>query len=59
MWSLELVLEDLGILPLLDPILLSETEGVEKPSREIYFRACSKAQVSPDEVVHVGDELVA
>ncbi|KAJ3488090.1 hypothetical protein NLI96_g3084 [Meripilus lineatus] len=56
---MKLVLEDLGILPLLDPILLSETEGVEKPSREIYFRACSKAQVSPDEVVHVGDELVA
>ncbi|EMD37729.1 hypothetical protein CERSUDRAFT_114362 [Gelatoporia subvermispora B] len=53
------VLEDLGVLPLLDPVLLSEEEGVEKPSREIYLRACARAGVRPEEVVHVGDELAA
>jgi len=53
------VLKDLDILPYLDPVLLSEDEGVEKPSKEIFLRACSQVGVRSQDAVHVGDELVA
>ncbi|KAI0081274.1 HAD hydrolase subfamily IA REG-2-like protein [Panus rudis PR-1116 ss-1] len=53
------VLEDLDIMKYLDPFLISEAEGVEKPSAEIYARACSRAGVNGSEVIHVGDELEA
>ncbi|OCH88267.1 HAD hydrolase subfamily IA REG-2-like protein [Obba rivulosa] len=53
------VLEDLEVLSLLDPVLLSEEEGVEKPSRELYLRACTRAGVKPEETLHVGDEMGA
>ncbi|KAI0700880.1 HAD hydrolase subfamily IA REG-2-like protein [Cytidiella melzeri] len=53
------VIGDLGIASYLDPILLSEEEGVEKPSVEIFQRACDTAGVELDEVLHVGDELKA
>ena len=53
------VLADLGVLPLLNPILLSEEEGVEKPSSEIFRRACERAGVTTKEIMHVGDELKA
>jgi HAD superfamily hydrolase (TIGR01549 family) len=51
------VLKDLDVTQYLDPILISETEGIEKPSSEIFLRACIRAGVRPDEVLHVGDEL--
>lgn len=51
------VIEDLGIMPYLDAVLLSEDEGVEKPSCEIFRRACERLGVKPQETVHVGDEL--
>ncbi|KAI0829620.1 HAD hydrolase subfamily IA REG-2-like protein [Trametes gibbosa] len=52
------VIEDLGLVQHLDVVLLSEDEGVEKPSREIFERACTRLGVTtPGEVVHVGDEL--
>ncbi|CAL1707493.1 unnamed protein product [Somion occarium] len=53
------VLDDLGITTYLDPILISEVEGLEKPSAEIYARACSRASVKRNETLHVGDELQA
>lgn len=53
------VLADLDVLPLLNPVLLSEEEGVEKPSFEMFRRACERAGVTADQVVHVGDELRA
>ena len=53
------VLEDLGVLSLLDPVLLSEEQGVEKPSAEMYRRAGERADVTAGEIVHVGDELKA
>lgn len=43
----------------LDPVLLSEEQGVEKPSVEIFQRACDWAGVQMGEVLHVGDELRA
>ncbi len=51
------VIDDLGIMPYLDAVLLSEEEGVEKPSCEIFRRACERLCVKPQETVHVGDEL--
>ena len=51
------VIEDLEIMPYLDAVLLSEEEGVEKPSCEIFRRACERLGVKPWETVHVGDEL--
>ena len=51
-------LEDLGALQHLDPVLVSEKEGIEKPSRDIFIRACERAGVEPRNAIHVGDELI-
>jgi len=53
------VLKDLDATHYLDPILISETEGIEKPSRHIFVRACDLVGVKPEETLHVGDELEA
>lgn len=45
------------MLPHLDAVLLSEEEGVEKPSRAIFARACARVGVRPGAAVHVGDDL--
>ena len=50
-------MEDLGLLQLADTVLLSEEEGVEKPSCEMFQRAYRRIGVKPEETVHVGDEL--
>ena len=52
-------LDALNVLPFLDPVLVSDREGIEKPAAEIYLRACARAQVHPAETIHVGDELQA
>ncbi|KAI0743842.1 HAD-like domain-containing protein [Daedaleopsis nitida] len=54
---MRVVIEDLDILPYLDTVLLSENEGVEKPSAQIFQRACERLGIRPEETVHVGDEL--
>lgn len=51
------VIEDLELIPHLDVVLLSEEEGVEKPSPEIFRRAYERVGAAPDQTVHVGDEL--
>ncbi|KAH9847634.1 HAD hydrolase subfamily IA REG-2-like protein [Lenzites betulinus] len=51
------VIEDLDLIPRLDTVLLSEEEGVEKPSPEMFDRACTRLGAKPEEVMHVGDEL--
>ncbi|KAI0690180.1 HAD hydrolase subfamily IA REG-2-like protein [Cerioporus squamosus] len=51
------VIEDLEVMPYLDTVLLSEEEGVEKPSCAIFRRACERLGIKPEETVHVGDEL--
>ena len=50
-------LEDLEVLSHFGPVLISEEEGVEKPQSDIFYRACERAGVEKNEVVHVGDEL--
>jgi len=52
-------LDALHVLPLLNPVLVSDQEGVEKPAAEIYLRACARARVDPAQTIHVGDELQA
>ena len=52
-------LDDLKVLPFLNPVLISGQEGIEKPAPAIYLRACERAQVDPAETLHVGDELQA
>jgi len=53
------VLQDLEIASYLDPILLSEEVGTEKPDAKIFRLALSAQPVSVEvrESVHVGDEL--
>jgi FMN phosphatase YigB (HAD superfamily) len=61
------VLQDLDFPSLLDPVVVSEEEGQEKPSPEIFFRAISQVSqkmerqgrnpIRPEECLHVGDEL--
>ncbi|KAH9054182.1 HAD-like protein [Lactarius vividus] len=51
------VLEDLGVEEYLSPVLISETERVEKPSISIFLAACARARVTPVETLHVGDDL--
>jgi FMN phosphatase YigB (HAD superfamily) len=50
-------MEDLGVMEHLSPVLVSEKEGIEKPSLSIFLEACVRAKVRPHEVLHVGDEL--
>ncbi|KZT44207.1 HAD-like protein [Sistotremastrum suecicum HHB10207 ss-3] len=51
------VLDDLNVAPLLDTILLSEEEGIEKPNKEIWVRALSRVGCSSAEAMHVGDDI--
>ncbi|KAG9105315.1 hypothetical protein FRC07_009395 [Ceratobasidium sp. 392] len=52
-------LDDLGALTLLDPVLVSEREGIEKPDKRIWELACQRVGVEATEAVHVGDEYNA
>ena len=42
-------------LPLFDHALFSCREGVKKPDRTIYLRACERLDVLPEECLYVGD----
>ena len=48
-------LDRLGILPLLDFVVVSATEGIKKPDRRIFRRTLERAGVAPTEHLHVGD----
>ena len=61
------MLEDLDFPSSLDTIVLSEEEGIEKPAREIFFRAIKlvnekvlrgQKPLDPVECLHIGDELI-
>ncbi|MCS7120407.1 MAG: HAD family hydrolase [Nitrososphaerota archaeon] len=51
------VLEDHGILPLLDVTVFSDEVGYNKPHKAMFDKALNNLQVRPDEAVHVGDLL--
>jgi len=59
-------LKDLEFPIVLEPIVLSEEEGIEKPSRDIFMRvldlvnqrkSLNEKLIHPEECLHVGDEL--
>lgn len=49
------LLDGLGLLPLLDVVLDSGEEGVEKPNPEIFRRALARTGVAANEAVYIGD----
>ncbi|KAJ3515509.1 hypothetical protein NLJ89_g1710 [Agrocybe chaxingu] len=59
-------LKSLGFPDTLDPMVLSDVEGVEKPSPKIFMKVLDavnlkmlpKEHIQPAECLHVGDELV-
>ncbi|KAF8897025.1 HAD-like domain-containing protein [Gymnopilus junonius] len=62
------VLTDLEFPDYLKPVILSEEEGIEKPSRHIFVRALGTVnreagstygQIFPNQCLHVGDELTS
>lgn len=58
---MRLVLNDLEVSSLLQPLLLSEEVGIEKPDLEIFRMARNdfslQGTIRADESLHVGDEL--
>ena len=52
---LEVLLDRLGVLPLMSVVVVSGTEGVEKPDAEIFRRALARIDASPERTVYVGD----
>ena len=49
------VLEQNGLTPYLDPILVSSEVGVEKPDRRIFEKALELSGEDPRECLYVGD----
>jgi putative hydrolase of the HAD superfamily len=45
----------LGLRTLMDAVLVSESEGVSKPNREIFERAAARVNVAVSECCYVGD----
>jgi putative hydrolase of the HAD superfamily len=52
---LGVLLERLGVLPLVDVVVVSGVEGIEKPDPEIFRRALARLGVAPERAVYVGD----
>lgn len=52
---LEVLLDRLGLLPLMSVVVVSGTEGIEKPDVEIFRRALDRVSTPPDRAVYVGD----
>lgn len=49
------VLEQTGLAPYLDPIVVSSEVGVEKPDRRIFEKALELSGDSPEHCLYVGD----
>lgn len=52
-------LDSLGILDRFSTIVISGDIGVSKPDTKIFLTACQKAEASPSECWHIGDDLRA
>lgn len=53
------VLEDAGFAPLFRHVVVSEEVGFRKPRAEIFDAVLERVDLAADEVLHVGDNLVA
>ncbi len=58
-FQLPLILEDVGLGGLLDPIIVSAEAGVEKPDVAIFTAAARAVNATVDRCVMIGDDLVA
>ena len=52
---LTVLLERLGVLPLMSAVVVSGREGIEKPDPEIFRRALERMGVAAERAVYVGD----
>lgn len=52
-------IDRLGFAPLVDTILISESEGIKKPDPRIFQRALERLEVAPAEALYVGDHPIA
>eukprot|EP00890_Picochlorum_soloecismus_P003152 jgi/Picsp_1/3838/NSC_01350-R1_phosphoglycolate phosphatase len=50
------IMEELGLSPLFDEIVVSADVGAEKPNPILFLEACERLHVSPEHVIHVGDD---
>jgi putative hydrolase of the HAD superfamily len=57
--SLRGVLDDTGLAPLLDGVVISAEVGASKPDRAIFEEALAVARVAAGEALHVGDTIDA
>ncbi len=53
------LLEESGIGPHLDSVIISDVVGVRKPRSEIFEAVLAELDVAPEETLHVGDSLQA
>src|SRR3954469_18892383 len=53
------VLEDFGLLELVDAVVASAEVGASKPDARVFTAALAAAGCAPDEAVHVGDSVEA
>lgn len=49
-------LEKIGLAGRLGPVLTAEESGVAKPDPGAYVAACSKLDLPPEQVLHIGDQ---
>ncbi|MFN2378432.1 MAG: HAD family hydrolase [Candidatus Binatia bacterium] len=52
------VLAEAGLDEYFELIVISEEEGIRKPSREIFARTCRRLQLEPSRCLYIGDTLV-
>jgi len=60
------VLQDLNFPDSLQPVVLSEEEGIEKPAKQMFMNALklingdlkTESIIRPEECLHIGDELI-
>jgi len=52
------VIAEAGLTPFLETIVISEEEGLRKPSRELFERACARMSAAPGECIYIGDTHV-
>ena len=53
--GLEQMLVDMGVMPSLDALAVSDIVGCTKPDPRLFQAALAQAGVSPEETIHIGD----
>jgi len=53
------LLDGLGVIPFVDPVVISTHAGAAKPEREIFTQALARVGVAANEALHIGDSYEA